>query len=91
MAEHPMLLLIVAQSARMLAQSARREGYTLRVADCFADIDTLDAADRFLQLSALDNLEEHQWLQTIITLSDAEPCWLICGTGIERFYPALPK
>ncbi|AFI83459.2 ATP-grasp domain-containing protein [Methylophaga nitratireducenticrescens] len=89
MAGHPRLLLIVAQSARMLAQSARREGFTPRVADCFADIDTLEAADRFLKLSALDNLEAHQWLQAIITLSDDEPCWLICGTGIERFYPAL--
>ena len=56
MAEHPRLLLIVAQSARMLAQSATREGYSVRVADCFAGIDTLDAADRFLKLSALDNL-----------------------------------
>ena len=91
MAEHPRLLLIVAQSARMLAQSARREGYTVRVADCFADIDTLEVTDRFLKLSALHDLEANQWLQTIITLSDDEPCWLICGTGIERFYPALPK
>jgi len=89
MAEHPRLLLIVAQSARMLAQSARREGYTVRVADCFADIDTLEVTDRFLKLSALNDLEANQWLQTIITLSDDEPCWLICGTGIERFYPAL--
>jgi predicted ATP-grasp superfamily ATP-dependent carboligase len=91
MAEHPRLLLIVAQSARMLAQSATREGYSVRVADCFADIDTLEVADRFLKLSALDDLEANQWLQTIITLSDDEPCWLICGTGIERFYSALSQ
>jgi len=89
MAEPPRLLLIIAQSARMLAQSASREGYTVRVADCFADIDTLEVADRFLKLSAFDDLEEHQWLQAIITLSDDQPCSLICGTGVERFYPAL--
>lgn len=91
MAEHPRLLLIVAQSARMLAQSATREDYTVRVADCFADIDTLEVADRFLKLPELHDLEANQWLQTIITLSDDEPCWLICGTGVERFYPVLSQ
>lgn len=85
------LLLIIAQSGRMLAQSAAREGYTVRVADCFGDIDTLDIADRYLKLPPLDDITELHWLQAITALSDEQPCSLICGTGAERFYPVISQ
>lgn len=91
MLERPKLLLVVAQSGRMLAQSAAREGYLVRVADCFGDSDTLSVADRYLKLLPLDKITNPQWLQTIINLSDGQPCSLICGTGIERFYPMLAE
>lgn len=87
----PKLLLIVAQSGRMLAQSAAREGYTVRVADCFADRDTLGVADRYLRLPPLDKTSKNEWLHVVITLSAGQPCSLICGTGVERFYPLLPQ
>lgn len=91
MLERPKLLLVVAQSGRMLAQSAAREGYTVRVADCYGDTDTLNITDRYLKLSPLDELTELEWLQAIMALSDGQSCVLICGTGIERFYPALSQ
>ena len=91
MLERPKLLLVVAQSGRMLAQSAAREGYLVRVADCFGDRDTLRVADRYLKLLPLDKITKPQWLQTIISLSDGQSCSLICGTGIERFYPMLAE
>lgn len=91
MADHPKLLLILAQSGRMLAQSASREGYIVRVADCYGDIDTLQVAEKYLKLPPLDKIHNEEWLQTIMTLSDGQPCSLICGTGIERFYPLLSQ
>lgn len=89
MAEPPRLLLIIAQSARMLAQSAAREGFTVRAADCFGDTDTLSVVQRYIQLPSLHTLTPTQWLHEIVTLSDGEACLLICGTGIERFYSVL--
>lgn len=89
MFERPSLLLIIAQSGRMLAQSAAREGYSVRVADCFGDVDTLDVADRFIKLPPMDKTSHSEWLNVIISLSQDQPCSLICGTGIEQFYPAL--
>lgn len=91
MLERPKLLLIVAQSGRMLAQSAAREGYPVRVADCFGDVDTLDVADRYLKLPSPNKANLHKWLQAIIRLSDDRPCSLIFGTGIECLYPLLAK
>lgn len=91
MLERPKLLLVVAQSGRMLAQSAAREGYPVRVADCFGDVDTLNVADRYLKLPPANKANLHKWLQAIIRLSDDQPCCLIFGTGIESFYPLLAE
>ncbi|MDO8827000.1 ATP-grasp domain-containing protein [Methylophaga sp.] len=91
MFERPKLLLVVAQSGRMLAQSAAREGYLVRVADCYGDLDTLQVADRYLKLPEANKANQHLWLQAIIRLSDAQPCSLIFGTGIERLYPLLSE
>ena len=89
--DHPRLLLIFAQSARHLAQAAIREGFTVRVADCFADIDTLAVSEQYLRLPSLNDLTAADWLQAIIRLSGHQLCTLLCGTGIERFYPQLAK
>lgn len=91
MFERPKLLLIVAQSGRMLAQSAAREGYLVRVADCYGDLDTLQVADRYLKLPVANKANQHLWLQAIVCLSDDQPCSLIFGTGIERLYPLLSE
>lgn len=83
------LLLIVAQSGRFIAQSATRAGYTVRVADCFGDTDTLEAADQWLPLPAIDKLTRQQFHSVLEKLSAGQPCQLICGTGVEAFYPFL--
>ncbi len=89
--DHSQLLLIIAQSGRHLAQAAVHEGFTVRVADCFADIDTLAISEQYLQLPSFNALTPADWLQAIIRLSSHQPCTLICGTGIERFYPQLAQ
>lgn len=83
------LLLIVAQSGRFIAQSATRAGFTVRVADCFGDTDTLEAADQWLPLPAIAELTQQQFHAVLEKLSAGQPCQLICGTGVEAFYPFL--
>lgn len=91
MLERPKLLLVVAQSGRMLAQSAAREGYQVRVADCYGDVDTLKVADKYLKLPQPNKTSQQLWLQAITKLSDDQPCALLFGTGIEACYPLLSE
>ena len=83
------LLLIVAQSGRFIAQSATYAGYTVRVADCFGDTDTLEAADQWLPLPAISQLTRQQFHAVLEKLSAGQACQLLCGTGVEAFYPFL--
>ncbi len=84
-AEHSTELLIVALSARALAQSARLGGFTPRVLDGFADLDTRALADNWRQvplraggfaaaalLAAADDLDPEQRLP------------VVCGSGFEN-------
>lgn len=82
-------VLVFAQSGRFIAEAAALTGYTVRVADCFCDSDTQAVAEKTIQLPALDQLSQSQLLQALISLSQNEPCLLLYGTGIERFYPVL--
>lgn len=83
------LLLIVAQSGRFLAQMAHRAGYPVRVADQFADVDTLAIAEQHLLLADFNQISVHQFLQTIQELANKQPAILIIGTGLERFFNCL--
>lgn len=84
-------LLIVAQSGRFIAQSATRAGYPVRVADCFGDMDMLNVAERWHPLPALHELSPQIFLNMLEQLSDGQPCLLVCGTGVESFYPVLAQ
>jgi predicted ATP-grasp superfamily ATP-dependent carboligase len=84
-------ILIFAQSARFIAESATHAGYTVWVADCFCDCDTLAVASRSLKLAPLSTLSETDLLNAIDTLSQGQPCRLIIGTGIELFYNLVNK
>lgn len=84
-------LLVVAQSGRFIAQSAIRAGYTVWVADCFGDQDTLAVAERWQRLTAINELTPAFLLDTLEQLSAGQPCLLICGSGVESFYPALSQ
>lgn len=82
-------VLIFAQSARFLAESATRSGYTVWVADCFCDTDTIAVAERYLKLPPLAELTTETLLESLNTLSRGEHCLFIYGSGIELFYPIL--
>ncbi len=83
------LILIAAQSGRFLARMAHRAGYPVRVADQFADIDTLEIAEQHMFLTEFEELSNHQFLQTIKKLANEQPAILIIGTGLERFFNCL--
>jgi len=84
-------ILIFAQSARFIAESATHAGHTVWVADCFCDSDTLAVASRSLKLAPLSTLSETAVLNAIEQLRQGQPCRLIIGTGIELFYAILNK
>lgn len=76
-------LIIVAQSARALAQSARRGGWRPLVADAFADVDTKAAAHHSVQVAMEeDGLNERQLLDALGSLPGAVAD-LIYGAGPE--------
>ncbi|MCC5795779.1 MAG: ATP-grasp domain-containing protein [Methylophaga sp.] len=83
------LLIIIAQSARFLIQSAARHGYRVRAADCFADSDSVQHCERFIRLKAITTVSPQQLRETIELLAEGETAYLIIGTGIEYLYPAL--
>lgn len=82
-------ILIFAQSARFIAESATLAGYTVWVADCFCDTDTLAVAERHLKLPSLNALKAADFFTAIDALSHGEPCQLVIGTGIEQLYPFI--
>ncbi|SFK13737.1 ATP-grasp domain-containing protein [Methylophaga sulfidovorans] len=91
MPQEQLPLLIFAQTARFIAQSAAQLGYQTWVADCFADTDTQRVSDRLVHLPSLDQLTTDSLLSSLHSLSQQQPCWLIFGAGIERFYPVLKQ
>ncbi len=87
-------LLIVAQSARFLAQSAQQAGRRVWVADCFNDVDTILCAERIQRLPQLDKLTVTNWLDRLRELSQGTACQLVYGGGFEHhptLLDALPK
>ncbi|MFW5451723.1 MAG: ATP-grasp domain-containing protein [Methylophagaceae bacterium] len=87
-------ILILAQSGRLLAQSATHADYPVWVADCFGDQDTLSIVDRWLKVPTLVNSNHDTLVQILSELSQGENCSLICGSGIESCYTlldSLPK
>lgn len=80
-------VLIVAQSGRFLAQLAFHAGYSVWVADCYGDQDTLAIAQRWLPLTDLK--DKNTVLRTIVELSQNQRCLLVYGSGVEVFFPIL--
>jgi len=82
-------LLIVAQSGRLLAQSAIQAGYTVWVADCFLDVD--NPAHRTIKLPELSTLTTSDLIASLVTLSGNQKCYLVYGSGIEYFPTLLDR
>ena len=82
-------VLILAHNARFLAQSANQAGYRVWATDCFGDHDLIDIADRWQALPSTDNLRAEQFNTLLSQLSNGEACYLVCGSGIEYYFPFL--
>jgi len=82
-------ILIFAQSARFIAELATLAGYTVWVADCFCDTDTVAVAQRHFTIPSLGSLKDADFLSALDELSQGEPCHLVIGTGIEKLYPLI--
>jgi predicted ATP-grasp superfamily ATP-dependent carboligase len=79
--------LILAQSGRFLAQQLQFTGHPIWVADCFGDSDTLTACSHWLKLDSIDKPEA---IQSLLKQLPSDMIFnLICGSGIESFYPVL--
>jgi predicted ATP-grasp superfamily ATP-dependent carboligase len=77
-------LLIIAQSARMLAQMAVAAGYSPLVVDCYADLDTQQFALTYLKIT---NLSIAALKPALSQLSKSHPfTYIVYGSGFE-FYP----
>lgn len=81
------LVLVIAQSARYLAQQAAREGFRVRAIDQFNDADLQQSCERTYPLADFDKARPATILQAIEYLAGDQPAVLIAGTGAERFYP----
>jgi len=82
-------ILIFAQSGRFLAQSATQAGYRVWVADCFGDLDTLEASERWQPLPPLSELAPDQVIPILNKLTNGEACSLLFGSGIEKYYSII--
>ena len=85
-AEKPSLL-IAAISARSLAQSARRAGFTPLVADFFADADTQEAAHACRKLRGIERgMQWRSLCRALDALADRAPspiAGFVYGAGFE--------
>jgi uncharacterized protein len=91
MQEQQVPVLVFAQSGRYLAQSATQAGHIVWVADCFGDIDTQEIAARWHKLPAFSELDATNLLKLLTTFANGQDCNLVCGSGIEIFYPILSQ
>lgn len=85
------LVLVIAQSARYLAQQAAREGYRVRAIDQFNDVDLQQSCERTYPIADFDKVTPATILQAIEYLAGDQPAVLIAGSGAERFYPLFDQ
>ncbi|MBM4208038.1 MAG: ATP-grasp domain-containing protein [Gammaproteobacteria bacterium] len=84
--DHPYLM-VIAASARMLAQAARREGYRLLVVDCFGDQDTRCFAEESV---CIPDLSDANVKKAINDFKARYPVELgIYGAGFEQHQASL--
>lgn len=83
-------LLVVARSARALAQAARAAGYAPRVVDLFGDVDTRASAARYLRVAPTRDFrfDDDALLAAIARLAGRQKPPLVWGGGLEGS-PAL--
>lgn len=81
------LVLVIAQSARFLAQQAAREGYLVRAVDQFNDVDLVSVCEQTLTFADFNQLNMADIRQSIVQLAGDTPATLIAGTGAEVIYP----
>ncbi|MBT3026789.1 MAG: ATP-grasp domain-containing protein [Candidatus Thiodiazotropha sp. (ex Ctena orbiculata)] len=77
-------LLILANSGRATAESARRGGYRVAVFDGYCDQDTLAAADCWPVTQGFSNLEVDRFVDEVASLFPIKPYGVIYGAGLEE-------
>ncbi|MDD5216389.1 MAG: ATP-grasp domain-containing protein, partial [Methylococcales bacterium] len=78
--------LVIATSARMLAQAAQREGYDVLAIDCYADVDTKRYAKRVVRVYSLsvENIKA-----ALKPLEKYTITGVVYGSGFETFPESL--
>jgi predicted ATP-grasp superfamily ATP-dependent carboligase len=77
-------LLVLANSGRAIAESARRGGYQVTVLDLFCDQDTQAVADCWPVTQGFANLDKAIFADEIATLVPHFPCDVVYGAGLEE-------
>ncbi len=81
------IILVIARSARMLVQSAKRDGYSVLAIDCYADLDTQSMAlrvEKVHSLSLSEVIKALSLLQQTFSISD-----IVYGSGLESHLDTL--
>jgi predicted ATP-grasp superfamily ATP-dependent carboligase len=84
-------LLILANSGRAIAESARRGGYRVTVLDGFCDQDTLAVADCWPVTQGFAHLDVDMFVQEMASLMPEHPCGLVYGAGLEESATLLDR
>ena len=74
------IILIIASSGRMLAQQAKKSGYSVLVIDCFADRDTQTYAEQVVKVESLLLLKVKEALSL---LNEYHISHVVYGSGLE--------
>lgn len=84
-------LLILANSGRAIAESARRSGYRVTVLDGFCDQDTLAVAECWPVTQGFAHLDVEMFAQEIASLLPEHSCGLVYGAGLEESTSLLSR
>ena len=77
-------LLVLANSGRAMAESARRGGYKVTLLDRFCDQDSLAVADCWPVTQGFSNLDVEIFAEELTSIIPDYPCGLVYGAGLEE-------
>ncbi|MES9970941.1 MAG: ATP-grasp domain-containing protein [Candidatus Thiodiazotropha sp.] len=76
-------LLVLANSGRAVAESARRGGYKVTLLDRFCDQDSLAVADCWPVTQGFSRLDVEMFAKEMAAIIPEYPCGLVYGAGLE--------
>jgi predicted ATP-grasp superfamily ATP-dependent carboligase len=84
-------LLVLANSARAIAESAHRGGYRVTALDGFCDQDTQAVADCWPVTQGFANLDADIVTEELASIIPGHPCGVVYGAGLEEATPLLKR